>query len=679
MDVFLIDRGACAYAKSDGPQSSAALQLAGLTLHWFRGSDRCAPGCPGCQFGAPDGVWVTTEPKKLLAVQEARFRSNLRPPEQSGAIDESRAVDANIQVPLPYGVNLRPYQRAAVAYYKARKHVLVGDEMGLGKSIEAIAMVNATPSASRILVICPATLKENWRREIETWDEQQGTVIVCDDASEVPETFAGRTWCICNTDRLVAAKVRGKDERQERAGGLWTTLMLVQWDALVIDEAHRLRNPKAARTPRVLGASKTIGVAAQAGLVQQSRRVIALTGTPIPNRVRELWPLINALAAETFRKKGDFLFRYCGPRQEEIIKRGGHGEKCKVWNFDGASNLDELQGKLRDTIMIRRTKADVLKELPAKTRRILPLPSDALKREADAERSGWLKLYPRMDEARAEILLAEAMGDAFSFEDALDKLDTEIGTINIATIAAERKALALAKIPLVLERGEALLEQTPKLVVMAHHHEVVEQYAREFGDRGFQTVRVYGPSTMDERQEAIDRFQNDPNVRVFVGSLHAAGVGLTLTAASAMIMAEWDWQPSVNIQCEDRIHRISQQRAVLIEYPIVDGSIEAVVLACVLRKQSVIDQALDAPSRDQRPRKVWPKASDTDRKLAKECLQVWANLGTGALNERVGVLVSAMAQRAEKRPLTDGEVWLCRKLARENIRTLPQALRGQIT
>lgn len=746
MDAIILAQGACAYAKSDGPQTSALLLMAGLTLHWFRGSDRCAPRCPGCEFNAPDGTWVTRDARNLLNLQESRLRANLRQPDPDTRVDESRAVDANVQVPLPYGMNLRPYQRAAVAYYKNRTNVLVGDEMGLGKSIEAVAMVNATPSASKILVVCPATLKENWRREIEAWDEQAGVVIICDDASDVPDSFSGRTWCICNADRLVAARVKvrvklrprcsgrpaqscgraisegscsccpfpspgcsgacsvpisapqnatarhaccpltitasdTKSRKQERAGGLWSALMLVQWDVLVIDEAHRLRNPKAARTPRVLGAKQSRANGPdQDGLVQRSRRVVALTGTPIPNRVRELWPLVSCLAPTVFARNGEFLFRYCGAKQEEIFKPGGHGEKIKVWNFDGASHLDELQAKLRDALMIRRTKADVLKELPEKTRKILPLPFDDLKREADAERDGWLKLYPRVDDARTEILLAEAMGDAFAFEDALDRLNTEIGDIDIATIAPERKALALAKIPIVVQRVEDLLAQTAKIVVMAHHHQVVEQYAQAFWERGYQTVRVYGPTSLEDRQYAIDRFQTDPNTRVFVGSLHAAGVGLTLTAANVMLMAEWDWDPSVNIQCEDRIHRISQERAVFIEYPIVDGSIEAVVLACVLRKQRIIDQALDAPARDPDRRKVWPKASDSDRKLAKECLQVWVNLGAASvLRERVAVLVNGMAQRAEKRPLTDGEVWLCKKLARENVRTLPQALRGLLT
>lgn len=664
----VLSGGLCTWIRSDGIATSALCQRSGLTLHWFKGSDRCAPRCPGCEHDAPDGVWVTTDASRAVQLGARLVGPPTVPTRQA---PPSRALEATIRVPVPEGLALRPYQVAAVQYAAGKSGVLIADEMGLGKSCEAITIANHLPHLRRILVVCPATLKDNWKREIETWDIQNGQVVICDTATDVPGEIQERVWCICNADRLISAKKCKKDERIERGQGLWKSLMAWQWDALIIDEAHRFKNLKTGRTPRVLGTRRTRKMAASDGLAQRSSRVIALTGTPIPNRVNELWPLVSVLAPETFKRQGDFLFRYCGARQEEIIKRGGHGETVKVWNFDGASNLPELQEKLRETCMIRRLKMDVLQELPAKTRQILPIASGELDAAADAERQGWLKILPTLGAARVEALLAQALGDTFAYGQALDKLNTELENVNISTIAAERQALALAKLPIVIEHVRGVIEDTSqKVVVMAHHRVVIRALSEAFGQ---QSVMLSGETPMKDRQSIIEKFQTDPACRVFIGGLHAAGLGITLTAASLMVFVEADPQPGILIQCEDRIHRIGQKMPVLIQYFVVDSSIESLIIACALRKQNIIDQALDGPALAKRPRKLWPKATDAQRATASETLAAWMPL-PASMRERVGILVKEIGKRLTKRSLTDGEIWLCLKLARENRRLLPSRI-----
>src|SRR5690606_16135176 len=159
-------------------------------------------------------------------------------------------------------------------------------------------------------------------------------------------------------------------------------------------------------------------------------------------------------------------------------------------------------------------------------------------------------------------------------------------------LSALRHEMGIAKVPAVIEHIKETLENTDKIVVFAHHHDVVNAIAQAFGDIA---VKLTGVESSDERQAAVDRFQNDPNCRLFIGTIGAAGVGLTLTAASTMIFAELDWVPGRVTQAEDRIHRIGQLDSVLIQHLVVDGSLDAKMAWVLVEKQEIIDKALDDP------------------------------------------------------------------------------------
>ena len=655
-----------------GPSySRVALEKEGFDLHRDFPGCRCA-ACRASVVVEPGSI-VTADVTRALLTGWKLFASE-QPEDLPPVVASSEAV------PVPPGMTLRAYQLAAVEFARARfskknQHVLIADDMGLGKTCTSIAACNLHSGATKFLVICPASLRLNWEREIRMWDPFDPQVLQPRTPEDLPKTLAERTWVIVNPEILIASRTK-TGEQVERGAGLWNCLMAIRWDVLILDEAHRFKNMQANRTERVLGKKKTRKEAAVPGLAQKSTQILALTGTPIPNRVREIWPLVSMLAPEAFPKEFDFLRQFCGAKQVEIVMRGGHGEKTKVWDFSGASNLARLQSLLRGSCMIRRLKVHVLKELPAKTRQVITLPADEFKKEADCERKAWLSLAPRMTASRGAALLAEALEDPVSYDEAMDRLTVDLEGIDVAKIGEERQALALSKVPLVVEHVKDLLEEEGrKVVVMAHHHSVVERLRDAFPG----SVCVYGSTPMAERQASVDAFQRDAKVRVFIGGIHAAGVGLTLTAATHMVFAEGDWQPGVLSQAEDRIHRIGQTGSVLIQYIVIDGTIEALVLASALRKQKIIEQALDALPGETRPRKTYPVASTTDVGWTNDVLKHWAKFPLP--NEKTNTIVAeilvrvAMRQAKQARAATDGEVWLCKKIARENLRSLPGPLR----
>ncbi|HWQ09027.1 MAG TPA: DEAD/DEAH box helicase, partial [Holophaga sp.] len=471
----------------------------------------------------------------------------------AAAIEASKAADADINVPVPQGLSYLPYQKAGVAYGLSHKNVLIGDEMGLGKTIQAIGISNADPNAKKILIICPASLKLNWRNEWQKWDTKGLKVGVAE----------GKTWpadadvVIVNYD--IAAKHKDIIEA-------------THWDLEIADECHYLKNPKAIRTKAILGDKGKGGF-------QATRRVM-LTGTPIVNRPVELWPIVQAMDPDGLGKNFfGFAKRYCGATQGY----GGH------WDFSGASHLDELQGKLRASFMVRRLKKDVLKELPPKNRSVVVLqPSNDQMKVIAKEQAMAEKNRAQMEELKAQVELAKASDNEAAYKEAVNKLNQGC-QVAFTEMAEARKEVAIAKIPDVIERAKDLLEQTDKIVIMAHHHEVVDQLKAEFGE---DAVVVDGRVKVEERQANVEAFQKG-KPRIFIGTIKAAGVGLTLTASHTVLFAELDWVPGNVTQAEDRCHRIGQKDNVDIYHVVLDGSMDAKMAQTLVSKQVIIDKALD--------------------------------------------------------------------------------------
>ncbi|KXS55149.1 MAG: helicase domain-containing protein [Marinobacter sp. T13-3] len=508
----------------------------------------------------------------------------------------SRNAGIELSLPAPAGLDYLPYQKAGIAYAVRKGNALIADEPGLGKTIQAVGVSNAVPAVRRILLIVPASLKLNWAREWRKW---------CVKGLSVGEVTGGKPhhWPMTNTGSEPDVVVINYDLVNKHYDRLTKT----PWDLMVVDEAHALKNDKTQRTTAILG-----GGAKEPGIPRH--RTLLLTGTPILNRPKEIWTLANALDPDYFHNKMKFALRYCNAHETE------HG-----WNMDGASNLSELYRELRSRIMVRRRKADVLKDLPPKTRQIIPLSNDALvRREKQAFVDAARKLADiRQQRADLNDRTAQTQRDSEAYLAAARRL-TDMEKAVFERLSLERKETAIAKVGQVMQLVEQGLESAGadgkpgKVILFAHHREVIEAYedaltayfrkkdkeadrARPFR-RGQPKPPPTEPATIavvsgktpkGQRQGQADKFQSDPNCRVFLGSIGAAGTGFTLTQSSLVIFGELDWVPGIMSQAEDRAHRIGQLDNVLIWHAVVDGSIDARMVRRLIEKQEVLDAALD--------------------------------------------------------------------------------------
>jgi SWI/SNF-related matrix-associated actin-dependent regulator 1 of chromatin subfamily A len=356
------------------------------------------------------------------------------------------------------------------------------------------------------------------------------------------------------------------------------------WDIFISDEAHYLKGGNRTKRGRfVFGQHATRkeienGAADIPGIT--ARIKIFLTGTPIANRPAELFPLINYLDPVTWPNFWSYTKRYCAAHDN------GFG-----WDVKGATNLQELQDKLRGSgLMIRRLKKDVLKELPPKRHQVIELEARGqLASFAASEREAYEERDDEIAGLQTAVELAKASDDPVDYQKAVAALRKGMGAI-FGALSTLRMELAIAKIPLCLQHIRDAIEENGKVVCFIWHKEVARALNKEFGN---EAVMLVGDTPMQERQDAVDRFQKDPAIKLFIGSITAAGVGITLTASSHVVFAEHSWVPGEMAQASDRCHRIGQLESVLIQYLVVEGSLDATMAKRIVEKQVVIDRALD--------------------------------------------------------------------------------------
>ena len=467
------------------------------------------------------------------------------------SLESSRASFSDIYVPSPPGLNYFPYQKAAIKFASDRESTLIADEPGLGKTLEVAGVINLNDKIKNVLIICPASIRINWKRELDKWLVRRYNVGIV-NRDYYPTTS---DIVIINFD------VVHKHHK---------TLVSKTWDLFVIDEVHFLKS-KATRRSKYIFGSKRDGVEKI-----RAEKKIFLSGTPIVNRPIELFPIINSLDPITWSDQWSYAKRYCD------LKHNGYG-----WDYTGSSNLDELQDRLRSSIMIRRLKKDVLLDLPPKFRQVIELPMDSSMSDlVNLELREWDAYEELVDSLWAALTLSKINEDEESYRDEIDKLSQQTKA-KFSEIAALRERVALLKVPYVIEH---LRNFEHKVVVFAHHKSVVKKIRESFPN---ETVEIVGDTKMDDRQKAVDLFQNDPSVRYFIGSIKSAGVGITLTAASHVVFAELDWVPGAVSQCEDRCHRITQKGNVLVQHMVLEGSLDAKIAKSLIAKQEVIDKALD--------------------------------------------------------------------------------------
>lgn len=426
------------------------------------------------------------------------------------------------------------YQREGVQFIESRRgRALLGDEMGLGKTAQSLVWLDAHPELRPAVIVCPASLKINWaEREARMWVTGSPEIVILKGKNG--KTLSKADIYVVNYDIL---------------SGWVEELRKVKPKVVISDECHMVKSSKTQRTKALKAICKRVP------------HVLMLSGTPIVNRPAEMFNALNILAPATFPSFTKFAFRYCGARHN------GFG-----WDFSGATHTDELHKLLIETVMVRRLKSDVLKDLPDKLYSILPMEIDNRK-EYDAaanDLAAWLR--ENGEKAKAE---SAARAEA------------------LVKVEVLKQLAAKGKLAQVIEWIEDFLEQDQKLVVFAVHRAVVDALMDRFKDVA---VKVDGSVSGDDRQKAVDRFQTDDSIRLFVGNVKAAGVGITLHAASNVAFLEFPWSPGEVQQAEDRCHRIGQKDTVNVYYLIAKDTIDEAICTLIDKKRKVLNQVLEGKS-----------------------------------------------------------------------------------
>ena len=432
------------------------------------------------------------------------------------------------------GVNLYPHQSDGIAFLLSKKRAILADDMGLGKTRQAIASLEAGMPEGRILVVCPASLKLNWKREILMVDPDAAIEVIGIDQGTGDDV----RWVIVNYDLL------GK-----HADRLHDT----HWSGVILDEAHFIKNASK-RTSHCL---KLLGVQADArAQVIGPEYVFLLTGTPMTNRPKDLFNLFRCVGHPAARSFLSFAKRFCDAYRNDF-----------GWVTTGASNLDELNLLLKE-ISIRRLKNEVL-ELPPKVRTWVPVDIAHSKSALNAI-EGFLGWYSGTDPSQPN--------------------DTEF----LARLTKVRTSLHKAKQKAVEERIKDVLAVGEKVVVFTCFTDGIERHKKKLGDLA---VTITGADSPEKRMNAVDRFQSDPVVRVAVCNIIAGGVGITLTAGTHVIFQDLDWVPANHNQAEDRCYRMGQENSVTVEYFFAEGTLDAYIGELLERKMDLISavEAEDIP------------------------------------------------------------------------------------
>jgi SWI/SNF-related matrix-associated actin-dependent regulator 1 of chromatin subfamily A len=450
---------------------------------------------------------------------------------------------------------LFPYQKEGVKFIlKNQGRALIADEMGLGKTIQAIAWLN-TIKFNKALVICPGFLKINWKREFYKFSDFRDIMIL---EGKTPTGNLSKKILIINYEIL-------NDWKNQ--------LKLSDIDVIIIDEIHYVKNSKALRTKALFSISRNI------------ENVVGLSGTPIMNRPAEIYNSIKIISPGLFPNKWKFLQRYCGPVYN------GFG-----WNFDGASNIPELNKILTNSIMIRRKKQDVLTDLPDKLYTFIPIPIDNRKLYNMVEQDFIEYMNNRAAEKfeKEFAIIQKQMEKLGLSPDTKDWKDEFIGkekqkAIEIVKINILKKVAALGKIKAIKEWIDNFLESGKKLIIFCEHLEIMQKLYSHYSGV---SVCINGGVPMKKRDELQNQFQTDPVIQLFFGN-RAAQEGLNLTAADSVAHIEFPWRPGDLLQRTDRTHRIGQKNTVNVFYLTAENTIEEKIATLCHEKQFIIDQVLD--------------------------------------------------------------------------------------
>jgi len=415
------------------------------------------------------------------------------------------------------------HQKEAIEKLVGSRRFILADDMGLGKTTSTIIAALET-EAKKILIICPASLKINWEREIANYSDRSCYI------AEGKKFSTESDFVIVNYDIL-----KNFHDPKDKENSL---LLQSNFELVILDEAHMVSNAQAQRT-------KIIN-----NFVKDIKRVWLLTGTPMTSRPINYYNLLNIIESPVAQNWMAYAIRYCQGFQFRAGNR-------KIWNVTGASNLEELRDRTSKQIL-RRLKENVL-DLPDKI--ITPV-------------------YLRTTSKEYKDLMGE-------YYDWLENKSEESSslTIQFSKLMKVRKVIANEKVKETIEFAQNIIDQGKKVIIFTNFTDTLQLINNHFGK---ESVYLDGSCNKVQRQYAVDQFQENEKIKVFVGNLKAAGVGLTLTAAEVVIMNDLSFVPAEHAQAEDRAYRYGQKNNVLVYYPIFENTIEGVIYDILNKKKKVI-------------------------------------------------------------------------------------------
>ena len=510
---------------------------------------KCIKRIPSARYQADGRFWEVSVQDIAYLQKMGQWAKDMRLVTNVLWVEDSEPVQSYEPLPMPrlevpHNMLMEPYeyQKEGIAYALEKKRCIMGDEPGLGKTAQAIGVLTVT-RAFPALVICPASLKVNWQRELRKFGGLTG-VILNDDNKQTWQRF----WEMKKSDGRACAEVfivnyeslkKFFVERIRRDGRF--TLKSVDFDerinlfrTVIIDESHKCKNSGTQQSKFVQG------------IAMGKEYVLELTGTPVVNNNIDLIQQLNIMGRlNDFGGYSKFMARYCA------------GERK-------SSHLKELNWLLRKNCFFRRMKKDVLTQLPDKTRSYLVTDIDNMKEYKAAERDviKYLREYRDADD---------------------DKVQRAIRGAIMVKMSILKQISAKGKVSGAIDIIHNTIDGGQKLIVFCFLKEVVQALKAEFRD----AVTVTGDDNDRQKQWAVDRFQSDESCRLIILNYRSGGTGLTLTAASNVLFVEWPWTAADCSQAEDRAHRNGQKNAVNCVYMLGDGTIDEYMYKLIEQKREI--------------------------------------------------------------------------------------------
>lgn len=466
---------------------------------------------------------------------------------------------------------LEPYQLDGARFLADRKHAFLADEPGVGKTAQAIRACDLV-GAQNILVLVPASVRVNWLREFEKFSPFDRPGVAIMDGKGVPGA-TGIT--VCSYSLVTPIKVRkdaapGTRKKAAKRKSFRESLLSRQWDVIILDEAHGLKEWRKSSVTRAVYGRECDGAS---GLAACAARVWRLSGTPIPNYADELWTHLRSAGLYT-RDYYAFVDEFCTGFTSD------YGFK-----ITGTRNADRLKAILKPFVL-RRKKADVVPKLPIlEIEHVLVEPSlvdeelyfsnMAMNVDRDA-------LHAELREQQAKIKDAMVNGDATL--EYLRAIAPHAGTL--------RRYLGLSKLPAYLDivRPELAARKYDKIIIAAWHREVMEELHRKLRDFG--AVMLFGGTPAEKRQRLLDKFKTNRVCRVLIVQVKVA-IGFNATSAYRVDILEPSWVPADNKQCIDRAHRIGQDHPVMARFIGCNRSVDADVTRALANKSREIAKVFD--------------------------------------------------------------------------------------